>query len=320
MISSIRSLPQAVVLSVLASSALVVPLSVAGQELTREALPLEEVAGDFVVGPGKVEVELAPGESRTADVRITNRTGEAKRFQISTEDVRGSRDPSQTVQLLGNQRGPYTLRDYLQPATTTFTIAHGERVTLPVEVSVPPDAEPGGRYGSLLVETVTPPGEGTGTAIVSRIGVLFFVRVPGDVNEQGELVQFTTKNDRQYFASGPIAFELLFDNSGSVHLNPYGRLTIENVLGEVVGEVDIDPWFALPDSLRLREVTWDRPYLIGRYTARAEINRGYGNVVDAADVTFWVIPVKLILGVLAGVALLLLLLRLIASRFEIRRR
>ena len=44
---------------------------------------------DFVVGPGKTEVTLNPGEQRTVNIIVTNRMDEDKTFQLEVEDFTG---------------------------------------------------------------------------------------------------------------------------------------------------------------------------------------------------------------------------------------
>ncbi len=285
------------------------------------------VIGDFVVGPGKIELELNPGESKTIEMTVTNRMGDTRAFQLTVEDAAGGRTADQAVVLLGNDRGPYTLRDYVKFPTTRFLLDHMERVRVPVTVSLPADAEPGGRYGSVLVSTVSRKADSGGengatpsSAIISRIGTLFFVTTPGDVAKAGELKNFGTVPSKKIFWNGPINFAILFENTGSIHLNPYGHISISNMLGDEVGFVELDPWFALPQSLRTREISWTRELLIGRYSATAFINRGYDDVVDEATVTFWVIPWKALLLLLTGLFVFFLLLRLFFSKFEFKRK
>ncbi len=283
-----------------------------------EDLPDAKVYGDFVVGPGKVELEMRPGETRTVEIRVSNRMGEARTFSLGVEDFGGSQDVRQPVVLYGTQRGPYSLRDYLFPAVREIEIAHGRRAVIPVTVAIPEDAEPGGKYGSVLISVAPKPaqnasggGAAAGTTVISRIGVLFFIKVPGEVREEGRLTDFRVKDGAALFQKGPIPFELYFENTGNVHLNPYGFIQVENMAGQVVGEQEIEPWFTLPGSRRVREVSWDRPLLIGKYTARLSLNRGYGNEVDTAQVSFWVIPYALIAGVLAALLVFFFLFRLV---------
>lgn len=293
----------------------------------RERLPGDEVFGDFVIGPGKFELELAPGQSRTVELMVTNRMGEAKIFSFETEDMTGSDDGERAVVLLGNDRGPYTLKDYIQISSPQFELQHAERARIPVTISIPADAEPGGRYGSLLVSIISNPndvdvaeGATPSSVIISRLGTLFFITTPGETRRQAELRKFSTIGQQTIFTSGPIKFGIVFENTGPVHTTPYGEIRITNTFGDEVGFVELEPWFVMPQSLRNREVTWNRSFMIGRYTATAQINRGYDDIIDTQSFTFWVIPWVIIGYVFLGFFLFFLLLRFFFSRFEFKRK
>jgi hypothetical protein len=90
--------------------------------------------------------------------------------------------------------------------------------------------------------------------------------------------------------------------------------------GNEVGFIELDPWFAMPESLRLREVSWNRDFLLGRYTAVAKINRGYDNIVDEKSFTFWVVPYDLLAAVFVGFFVFFLILYFILTRFEFKRK
>ncbi len=299
----------------------------AGRGYTTEFITSDKVIGDFVVGPGKTEMSLAPGESGQVELIITNRTGELKQFNFEIEDVTGSQNPDSAVILLGDKRGPYTLKDYIELPQTSIELENNERARVPVTVKIPLDAEPGGRYGSVLVTTVTrdaETGDGGGatpqSAIISRISTLFFVIVEGDVEISGSLKDFTTLPQKKWFNNGPIRFGIYFENTGLVHLNPYGILRVSNIFGEEVGYVEIEPWFALPKSLRFREVEWNRGLLFGKYTATIEINRGYDDVIDTLDYSFWVLPWKIITAGLIVLFLVLFIIRAFFRKFEFKRK
>ncbi len=292
-----------------------------------EQLEDDQIRGDFVVGPGKVDVILNPGESKVVNLVVTNRMGEEKVFTFEVEDIKAGTDSEQPVVLLGDSRGPYTLKDYIHIPEMEFTLGHNQRATIPVTISLPPDAEPGGRYGSVLVSVVSKEGDlddengsTPSSAIVSRIGTLFFVTIPGSTDLEGKVVSFDTINQKHIFTDSPINFGITFENTGSVHLNPYGELHITNMFGSEVGFIEIDPWFTLPQSLRTREISWNRKPLLGRYTASVKINRGYDNIIDEASIAFWVIPIKPLIFIFIGLFFFFLLIRFIASRFEIKRR
>ncbi|MBY0538615.1 DUF916 domain-containing protein [Patescibacteria group bacterium] len=284
----------------------------------------DEVVGDFVVGPGKVELQIAPGQSKTVTISVSNRTGAAKLFKLEMEDAAGSQDPNTPIVLLGEQTGPYTMKDFIRVADDSFIIEHNKRVQIPVTITLPVNAEPGGLYGSLLVTTssLTPETESGAprSAIVSRIGTLFFITVPGAVERSGEMIDFSTVPEKKFYTKGPVTMGVLFENTGSMHLNPYGSITVKNTFGEEVGFVEIEPWFVMPKSLRLREITWDRELLFGRYAITAEINRGYDDVVDTKVMYIWVLPWPVMLGLFTTVFLMFIFIKFIASRFEFKRK
>jgi len=292
-----------------------------------EIIPNDDVIGDFVVGPGKIELEIAPGESQTVELLVTNRTGDAREYSFEVEDIVGSKDGSSSVTLLGDDHGPYTLQDYISVPREPVPIKHAERARILVTVSVPLDAEPGGRYGSVLVTTVSKDadvggaGVSASSALIARIGTLFFITVPGDIARSGELKDFTTiPPHKMLYGGGPVRFSLLYENTGSIHLNPYGEIRITNMLGQEVGFLELEPWFALPQSLRFREVSWNREFLMGRYTVTAHINRGYGNIIDTMELHFWVIPWKIALVVFGTLFAVFYLIRVFFRRFEFKRK
>lgn len=290
-----------------------------------EELSGEVNQGDFVVGPGRVELELKPGQSAVYEISLANRISDGRQFVLEFEDIAGTGDAKRSVVFLGDERGPYTIKDYLSVPENTLKLDLGERARIPVTISIPEDAEPGGYYGGILISTVKDDGldEGPGTArspIVARVGTLFFITVPGETVKGGEMKEVSIIDKKLWYERGPIEMSVLFENTGSVHLNPYGEARIKNIFGEEVGFVELEPWFVLPKSLRSREFTWDRELLFGRYTAHVSVNRGYDDIVDEATVVFWVLPWKILLGTFLVLFTFIFAFRLFFKKFEFKRR
>lgn len=283
-----------------------------------------EPIGDYVVGPGKVEVEVRPGQSVTKYITVSNRMEDDRFFNLTVEDMSGTADGSESIVLLGDQEGPYTLRDYISFPRNQFELDLNQRAIVPVTITMPENAEPGGYYGSVLVSTIKidPLGDAVAprSPILARVGVLFFIRVPGEAEVSGNLLQFETKNGQKFFNRGPVEMAVTYENTGSVHLNPYGEVRVTNLLGQEVGFVELEPWFVLPKSLRLQEVTWDRETLFGRYKIDLKINRGYDDIVDEKSLVVWIIPWQVILAVFVFVTILHLLISWIRRNFEFKRK
>ena len=282
---------------------------------------------DFVVGPGRFELEIAPGESKTVEMTVSNRMGIDKIFSLETEDAAGTTDPDTPVALLGEATGPYTIKDYISVPQKKFVLKHGQRAIVPVTVALPANAEPGGFYGSLLTsiisEDIEPSGEGDTkprSKVVSRIGTLFYVTTPGEISRDSNVISFATANNKKFFTKGPIELSVVMENTGSVHVSPYAELNVTNTLGENVGYTEVYPWNILPSSIRRKDITWNREFLSGRYTATLTLYKGYDDLVEEYQYTFWVIPVKETALVFISILFLVLFVRFFTSRFEFKRK
>ena len=281
--------------------------------------------GDFVVGPGRTELSVAPGETVVTEISVTNRISDNREFRLEIEDITGSPDGSSPLIIVEDAEGPYSLRDYVSFPSDTFTLGLGERAWIPVQITIPPNIDPGGLYGTILVSTVQMSDQsGTDAAprnpIIARVGSHIFVNIRGETDVSGQTIGIQTLPTQLWFESGPITFGLSYENNGSVHLNPYGEISIRNMFGQEVGYIEIEPWFVLPQSLRTREITWPKEVLFGRYTAVATVNRGYDDVLDEVRVSFWVLPWKQVSLLFVGLFIVVFLTRLFFRTFEFKKK
>lgn len=283
---------------------------------------------DFVVEPGKTEIFLNPGESVIKNITITNRINKTVKFKLTTEDMVGTTDANVPIKLLGDETGPYSLKNFIQPEITEFSLELGEKITIPITVTIPTDAEPRGYYGALIVsnepevfsEEQSKDAEGK-ARLVSRIGSLFFLRINGEGKESGSLEDFKILGPQKaFYENNPKGFEILYKNDGNVHLVPYGKIIIRNMLGKDVKMLPVDAYFSLPNSIRYREVQWGEGTGLGRYTANLSLYKGYGNENVEASVAFWVIPWKILVATFVGLVILISIIYYILTRFEIKRK
>lgn len=283
---------------------------------------------DFVVEPGKTEVFLNPGDSMVKNITITNRINKTVRFKLSTEDFIGTNDPKQPVILLGDNNSPYSLKDFIVPEIKEFSLELGEKIIIPVTVSIPKNAEPRGYYGALIISNDPDNPESQNskdvegkTRIISRIGSLFLLKINGEGKEEGAVENFKLIGPpKAFYETRPEGFEIAFKNTGNVHLVPYGTITIKNIFGKVVNTLPIDAYFVLPDSTRYREVNWTEGFALGRYTAYLSLNKGYGDQYENIDLSFWVLPWKILLIGFISIALIVALIYYFLTRFELRKK
>lgn len=123
-----------------------------------------------------------------------------------------------------------------------------------------------------------------------------------------------------FYSQRPTGFEILFKNTGNVHLVPYGKIIIRNFLGKDVGEILVDAYFSLPNSIRSREVLQQEGTGLGRYTAHLSLFPGYGNVNNEADVSFWIIPWKILIITFVSLLILISAVYYVLTRFEVKKK
>jgi len=250
------------------------PFVVAAFNVERITVPMR---GDFVLQPAKIEVSLLPDASAEREIFVTNRMGATGVFSLSVEDFAASDNPDEGA-VLQKSSG---FSNFISYSKEQFTLSHGERARIPVKVFVPNKTEPGEIFGALLVSGALSDRAGGAAKITSRVGALFFVKVTGDIVERGELLNFSVQSK---------SARILFKNTGTVHINPYGVIEIKNIFGKIKKTVLIDPWFVLPDSTRARNIKIGSGLQWGRYTATILLNRGYNNIIDSKSAVFWVLP------------------------------
>ena len=284
---------------------------------------------DFLIEPGKTEIFANPGETITKSISITSRIDKTTKFKLTTEDMVGTNDANTPVKLLGDEAGPYTVKDLIKPEISEFSLDLGEKITIPITVTVPINAEPRGYYGALIVsnepeilgDTANPINTEGQARLISRIGSLFFLRINGEGKEGGSLDSFKISGpSKAFYENRPSGFEIGFKNTGNVHLVPHGKVIIKNILGKDVGEINVDAYFSLPDSIRYREVLWSPGTGLGRYTANLSLYPGFGNENQEASISFWIIPWKILIITFVGLIILISLIYYVLTRFELKKK
>ncbi len=304
--------------------------TISNAEVKREILGVEFVE-DFVLEPAKNEVILEPGQTSTEVISITNRINKNVSFKIEVEDIVGSDDPRNQVKLLGNEKGPYSLRDFIIPEVTEFSLQPGEKITIPVAVNLPSESEPRGYYGAIIVssnESGSELDESTETAgttkIVTRLGSIFLVRIKGEANESVSLHDFKILGPaKKFYASKPTGFEVAVKNEGNVHLVHYGEVKIKNIFGKEIERVPVNAYFSLPDSIRYREINTSEGFAFGYYKAELNLYKGFGedgNNLIIASVPFVVLPWKIVVAIFIGAVILIMIARFLKNNFKIERK
>jgi hypothetical protein len=233
----------------------------------------------LAVTPSIVQRIVGPGGKNTFELQIINVTGQALPVHLSAEPLDGTQYQDDPVQKWLSFSEP----DIILKPRRIYT----EKVT----VSPPPDAEPGGHYASIYITPLVPVDaiSSMQTRQIVRVSVTAFVVVKGDIREQEMLRSFGA--DHYIQQSSPIDFSLRLKNTGNVHLLSHGKVYIYDGLGRQIEVINMPDTVVLPGTERTVHVSWDKPWLAGHYSARAEITYGTKHkVLKSAQTSFWVIP------------------------------
>lgn len=204
---------------------------------------------------------------------------------------------------------PSELAGWIEIPKGDLTIAPGASYELPFTIKVPPDAAPGGHYAAILVGTRPPEKvEGGGAAVGTLLSALIFLRVPGDIIEDGAIRDFYPKH--LVVTAPEQTFTLRFENRGNTHLVPQGEIVIKNMWGKERGRIVVNEKSSfgnvLPRTTRKFVFIWKgepSAFDIGRYHAEAVLAFGVEAKQSAVrSVYFWIIPWKPVTAMAVGLA------------------
>jgi len=283
------------------------------------------------IAPPVLNIKADPGQTvkTTISLRDVSTSPLVVRNQINDFVANGE---DGTPRLLLDENGnaessPYSLKDWVQPLPQ-FTLKPREVNQLPVTISVPANAAPGGYY-AVVRFTASPPGlDGNGVSLSASLGTLILLRVNGDAKEAMKVEEFSaTKNglSNWLFESVPINLITRVKNEGSSHEQPSGQAAIKDMFGNPVANVNfnLNQSNVLPGSIRRFEQPLDSSsignrILFGRYTAALKLSYGTNGQTMTASTSFWVIPYRMIAAVLIFIVIVIVIGRILLKRYTER--
>ncbi len=275
--------------------------------------------GDFIVGPARIFLQIAPGEERTVEVEITNREGQLAAFDLETEDFDADGEREGTpVFYASDLEGTYPAREWITPEVSRMELRHAERAFVRVTVKVPENADPGDHQAALIVTRDVASQPVGGFHIVSRVAALFIITVPGDIVQEGYVDGLYAKNYLNWFF--PVTLNLSARNMGTVYMAPTGTIAIRNIFGITVDEIPVKNWVILRNSSRTRNFEWRPVFALGYYWAETDLKAFGDRPLDPVSAGFWVVPLLPLLILLLAIFSVSFLVQYFSSRFEITRK
>lgn len=297
---------------------------------------------DLTLSPTFLSLITDPGETVTSQFRITNNNNFREYLKISVAKFTASADGGSPV-IADIEEGD-EFADWISFSENEFTVDPQEGKIIRVTISPPEDAALG-YYYAVVVSRIEVEGADTDQqAVVAgspALSVLLNVQSP---NAKRELQVVEFKTERMFYEYLPSIFEIQVKNTGNVHVVPVGDIFIDSGSQKdiVVLQANEGKGNVLPNSTRTFTAQWadafavrvpkldedGRPVLnekgepeyetkfdftkadkfrIGKYTANLLLvyDNGERDVPIEAQVSFWIIPWKILLGVTLVVVLAL---------------
>lgn len=210
----------------------------------------------LTISPARFEIETDPGKRVTGEILLMNEQTEAKTFYSSFENFEANGDTG-TPNFVPSKDG---LASWMS-ADTAITLNPGEEKKLIFTIDVPVGAKPGGYFAAVFWGTSPVESATNNISVGARIGMLVLLRVSGDVKEDGGISEIDTESGEVLFSTLPVTLTYLFNNDGDDRLNPKGSMTIRNLFGLKVAEMDANSSDGniLPRSSRKYKVIWGDP-------------------------------------------------------------
>ncbi len=292
---------------------------------------------NLITSPLPISLSTEPGTSVSTELKIKNGGLQDEELKITIMKFRAY-EASGKPQLMEREDGD-AFFDWVRFSEPTFTLAPNEWKTVTATFDIPKEASFGYYYAFVFSRAEEEkPQEDRQTAIVGGTAVLVLLeaRVPG-AKRQVEVTEFSL--DRTFYEFLPTTLTVRLKNTGNVHIAPRGNIFIDegNTRDIAILEINREKGSILPNSSREFDTTWSDGFPLyenqvidgkvvldetgqaekkltwdwnnasklrfGKYTAKMLLiyDDGQRDIPIEGEVSFWVVPWRLLLGTLVVV-------------------
>lgn len=285
------------------------------------------------ISPPYINLVTDPGESISSEFKIRNNNNFREYFKITLRKFEVGNSDSGVVMSDINSGDEFASWISFEPQE--FTVDPNQTKTVEFKIN-PPDDAALGYYYAAVISRISDADVSQGAAITAAASVPILLNVRSD-NAKREIKILDFKTSKLFYEYLPTEFQLEVENSGNVHVSPVGDIFIDSMFEKETAVLPLNSARGniLPGGKRVFSVNWDdgmvtraqkmkdgqpvknskgeneyetkfdfdKPlstFRIGKYTAHvlAVYDNGERDIPLEATVSFWVIPWKLILGVI----------------------
>lgn len=277
------------------------------------------------VSPTSEKITLNPGDEYPGEIVFWNLSSTATTYKISVSGFTQVENMPGTAVILTKEedsKSLYSASSWITLEKDEVELVPNKNIKIKYTIKVPLDATEG-EYNTeiyLLSKEEDTDSGGTYTSAILGSGVPILIKIGDEYIESAELLSFVS--DKKIYEYPDVIFSTKIKNLGNTHISPIGEISITNIFGQEVDRISFNEssQSLLRDSSGIYQDEWynkaflseDNKIMFGPMTASLvstyrTISPGFAPLV--AETTFWIIPWKIILGVLVAIVLLILILK-----------
>ena len=294
----------------------------------------------LTISPDRIEVTGDPGTTITKDITLFNdNKNSSETYYVSysnfdAQDETGSPHLIETKNDLGTWMN----------AGTSVVLEPGKFKTIPLSITIPKDAFPGGHFAIVFFGNYPNTKDDRQVSIAAKMGTLILLSVNGNILEAGGLSEFKTKDSKFFYNSLPFTFLYRFKNDGNDRIKPEGNITIHNIFYFPSARIDANSVSGniLSHSTRLFNVDcikysknnktqiptglvssyfdqvsyqWHN-FAVGPYLANIDLTYGRDKTQSSKYTLFFVFPWQLLIVIFIILVIIFLIGRILIKKYN----
>ena len=298
-------------------------------------------AFNLTTSPLPIELLTLPGQVVSSNLRVQNSGTAPVKIKVSLLKFKASGTNGQP-ELLPRQAGD-TFFDWVTFSRTSFTANPNVWETITMTVKPPLDAAFGYYYAVVFGQDTSGINLPVTTSKLTGAAATLVLLDVKTANEKKQVAVTSFTTDKKFYEYLPTSFNITVHNTGNVHVVPMGNIYISRDHKKNIAVIDVNPNLGntLPQSSRIFTVTWSdgfplyqkktdngqvisdksgKPVMqlnydfsktnklrFGKYYAHLTLiyDDGTRDVPIDAEVSFWVVPWKILPVIILAVIMIL---------------
>lgn len=262
----------------------------------------------LTISPTASNQSIEPGSVTTGSFQVVNQGDGSYTFHVyATPYFVSGEDYSPEFTPI---RGRPNVTDWFRFSVTEAPIQPGQAVTVSYKLTVPKTTPAGGYYAVAFAETQLPKAK-EGITLNERVGQIFYLRIAGDVKEQGKLLSWKAN----LLQESPLLAVARLENDGAVHYTSNIEINVRDIFGKPKYTLKTNK-VILPQTIRKITAKWTKAPPIGLFKVNGTATvLGQTKVLPTQYVLIMSKTVRLVLLVIVAI-FIVFMVRSLVSRHK----